>query len=153
MRKLLLLAATLCVAATTPVLARDWNRDDRICIRQDDVRNWTALSDKKIVIESYRHKRALLRLIGTCSGFRFTDALEIRSPGASRLSCVSVGDTIVTHQGIGGRCAVVSVTPYAGSMNHHDRDHDNDSDDDHAGDHDDHGDHDGDHHDGDHGRY
>ena len=128
----ILLAAAFCIAAATPALARP-----AICIRQDDIRNWTALNDKQIVLENYRHQKALLKLIGTCSGFRFTDALVIRSPGAMGLSCVEIGDTIITHQGIGGRCAIVSVTPYDGPMTTHGTDHHDDADhhDDHHSDH------------------
>ena len=96
--KKILLAAALCIVAATPALARP-----SVCIRQDNIRNWTALNDKQIVLEDYNHHKALLKLIGTCSGFRFSEALAIRSPGAMGLSCVETGDTIVTHQGIGGR--------------------------------------------------
>ena len=121
MKKFLLLAATLCAAAATPALARP-----DVCIRQDNIRNWTALNDKQIVLEDYNHHKALLKLIGTCSGFRFSEALVIRSPGAMGLSCVETGDTIITHQGIGGRCAIVSVSAYSGPMTTHGGDHHDD---------------------------
>ena len=121
--KKILLAAALCIAAATPALARP-----DVCIRQDNIRNWTALNDKQIVLEDYNHHKALLKLIGTCSGFRFTEALVIRSPGAMGLSCVEIGDTIVTHQGIGGRCAIVSVSAYSGPMTTHGGDHHDDGD-------------------------
>ena len=136
--KRIMLAAALCIAAATPTLARD---HDRVCIRQDNIRNWTALNDKQIVLEDYNHHKALLKLIGTCSGFRFTEALTIRSPGAMGLNCVETGDTIITHQGIGGRCAVVSVTAYSGPMTTHGGDHHDDHDSDHHDDGDHHGDH------------
>jgi hypothetical protein len=110
MRNLLLAACGLAILAATPASAAP----DRVCIRQDDIRNWTALNDKSIVLENYHHQKALLQLIGTCSGFKFHDTLDIRSPGATGLSCVQVGDSIVTHDGIGGRCAVSSVTAYTG---------------------------------------
>ena len=130
--KKIVLAAALCLAAATPALARPG-----VCIRQDNIRNWTALNDKQIVLEDYNHHKALLKLIGTCSGFRFSEALAIRSPGAMGLSCVEVGDTIITHQGIGGRCAIVSVEPYSGPMTTHGSDHHDDADhhDDHHSDH------------------
>ncbi len=126
MRKPLLLAAALCITAA-PAFARD-----RVCIRQDDIRNWTALNDRQIVLENYRHQKALLKLIGTCSGFRFSEALVIRSPGATGLSCVETGDIIVTHQGIGGRCAITAVEPYSGPMTTHAAEH-HDGDGEHGG--------------------
>ena len=133
--KKFVLAAALCIAAATPALARP-----AVCIRQDNIRNWTALNDRQIVLEDYNHHKALLKLIGTCSGFRFSEALVIRSPGAMGLSCVEIGDTIVTHQGIGGRCAITSVMPYDGPMTTHGDHHD-----DHDSDHHDDGDHHSDH--------
>jgi len=118
MKRTILLALAF-VAGATPALAAPG-----ICIRQDDISNWTSLTDKQIVLENYQHHKALLKLIGTCSGFKFTDALVIRSPGGTRLSCVSPGDTVVTRQsGFHGRCAVVSVEPYSGPMTTHGGDH------------------------------
>lgn len=125
MRNLLLIAAAATLLTAVPALAAS-----NTCVRQDDIRNWTALNDKNIVLESYHHQKVLLKLIGTCSSFRFTAALEIRARGETGLSCVQPGDTIVTRAGIGGRCAIVSVTPYAGDMRRH-----GDNMDDHGGDH------------------
>ncbi|HXC54985.1 MAG TPA: DUF6491 family protein [Rhizomicrobium sp.] len=117
MRRLLgaaLAAATLLAGA--PAFATD-----APCVRQDDIRNWNALDDKNIVLESYHHQKVLLKLIGTCSGFKFSEALQIRARGESGLSCVQAGDSVVTRTGIGGRCAIVSVTAYTGDMKaHHD---------------------------------
>jgi hypothetical protein len=128
MRKLLVLAAVAAAALSTPAFA-----DTTACVRQNDIRNWTALNDKSVVLENYRHQKVLLKLIGTCSNLQFNESLVIRSPGATGLSCVSVGDTI-TSRGLGGnfgsmngRCAVVSVTPFTGSMQRPDHDHDADS--------------------------
>ncbi|MEI9994066.1 MAG: DUF6491 family protein [Rhizomicrobium sp.] len=121
MRKLLLIVAATATLAGTPALAAR----PGICIRHDDIRNWTALDDKRVVLENYHHQKALLTLIGTCSDLRFHEALEIRSPGAMGLSCIETGDTIVTRGfGTRGRCAITSVTPYAGPVTdkHHDAD-------------------------------
>lgn len=136
MRKLLLIAAAVSVLATPALAARN-----NTCIRQDDIRNWTAINDKQVILENYRHQKVLLKLIGTCQNLRWREAIEIRSPGASRLSCVSRGDTIITRGfggggGVGaGRCAIVGIEPYNGPMNPRranasDRhgDHDNDDD-------------------------
>lgn len=133
MRKLLLIAvAAAATLSAAPAVARP-----AICIRHDDIRNWTALNDKQVVLENYSHQKALLKLIGTCDNLKFRESIEIRSPGASQLSCIEAGDTIVTRGlGIGGRCAIVSVTPYSGPMStkHHGDDHHDDADH-HDGDH------------------
>jgi hypothetical protein len=116
MRKTILIAAAFGLLAATPAIARP-----SICIRQDDIRNWTSLNDKQLVLENYHHQKALLGLIGTCGGFKFAEALVIRSPGSfSGLDCVSKGDQVTTRQsGFRGTCAVVSIEPYAGTMNQH----------------------------------
>jgi Family of unknown function (DUF6491) len=114
MHKLLLTAAAAAILLSTPaVLATPAWADS--CVRQDDIRNWTSLDDKSIVLENYHHDKVLLKLIGTCSGFKFHESLAIRSPGAMALSCVQRGDEIVTHDtGFRGSCTVISVTPYNG---------------------------------------
>ena len=110
MRKLILLAGAAAVLlAGSPALAAS------SCIRQDDVRNWTAINDKNIVLENLRHEKFLMKLVGTCSDFKFHEDLEIRSHGAIGLSCVQSGDTVVTRtSGFRGLCTVTSVTPYTG---------------------------------------
>jgi hypothetical protein len=120
MKKTLLLALAF-AAGVTPALAAP-----TICIRHDDIYNWSSLNDKQIVLENTSHQKALLKLIGTCSDFKFTTKLDIRSPGSLRISCVSAGDTIVTDSsGFRGRCSIVSVEPYTGPAktqggDHHD---------------------------------
>ena len=125
MRKILLIAAAALVLSTPALAAHN------ACIRQDDIRNWTALTDRSVVLENYRHQKVLLKLIGTCSNLNFRESLEIRSVGSIGLSCVETGDDIVTHgMGLGGRCAIVSVTDYSGPMTwrgHRDDPHDGDS--------------------------
>jgi hypothetical protein len=115
MRKLILIAATAASLAT-PALA-----EGTTCVRRNDIYNWTALNDKQVVIENYRHQRALLKLIGTCSGLRFDETIAIGSRGSSDLDCVGPGDSLTArNRGIGGRCAVVSVTPFNGPLGKHD---------------------------------
>ena len=77
------------------------------------------------MLENYQHQKALLTLIGTCSGFKFTETIAIRSPGATDLSCIERGDTVRTRDlGVGGSCAVVDIQPYAGAVgSHHPDDH------------------------------
>ena len=147
MRKLFLMAAALAVLAA-PAAGAPRTGGGTTCVRHNDIYNWTALNDKRLVVENYRHQKVLLKLIGTCSGFRFRETIAIRNRGGSDLDCIGPGDDVfVRDNGIGGRCAVVSVSPYNGPVgSRYSRDHGNNSDNDH-----DDGDHGGDRHD--HGSY
>ncbi len=109
MRKFILMAAAAAVLASTPAFAAP----PSVCIRQDDLYNWTALNDKHVVIENYQHKKALLTLIGVCTGLKFHETIAIRSPGGTGLSCISPGDTLsVRDLGMNQRCAIIKVEPY-----------------------------------------
>jgi len=136
MRKLLLITAAL-AALASPAAAAPTIGGGTSCVRHNDIYNWTALNDKQLVVENYRHQKVLLNLIGTCYGFKFREAIAIRNRGASDLDCISPGDTVfVRDTGLGGRCAVTSVAPYNGTTNtRYSHDHNNDD----HGDHHDHG--------------
>ncbi|HWD28809.1 MAG TPA: DUF6491 family protein [Rhizomicrobium sp.] len=126
MRKTILIAAAFAVLSGGPAFAFV---PAEACIRHDDINNWHSLDDKHLVIDDYHHKKVLLTMIGTCSNFKFSDAIEIRGVGESRLDCISPGDEVQTR-GIGsgpihGRCAVTKVEPYTGqtfgkAAEHHD---------------------------------
>ena len=108
MRKCILVAAAAAMLASTPAFA-----DPSVCIRQDELYNWTALNDKHVVIENYHHKKALLTLIGVCTGLKFHETIAIRSPGGTGLSCISPGDEIsVRDLGMREHCAITKVEPY-----------------------------------------
>jgi hypothetical protein len=119
MRKLLLITAAL-VAMAAPAAAATGGGTS--CVRHNDIYNWTSLSDKLLVVENYRHQKVLLKLIGTCYGFKFRETVAFRNRGGSDLDCISAGDEVYVHDmGTGGRCAVVSVSPYNGQVGHHDQ--------------------------------
>jgi hypothetical protein len=126
MKELILASAILAVAAT-PVFARP-----SVCIRQDEIYSWNAINDKQLVIEDRSHKKALLKLVGTCHDFKFTDTIAIRAPVSMGISCVEIGDEVSTRgpgSGIGGRCGIVGIEPYTGTVKkdeHHDDHHDDD---------------------------
>jgi hypothetical protein len=115
MRKWLLIAAL--AVSSTPAIAAD------PCIRHDDIHNWTPLNDKTILVEDYRHQKAMLKLIGTCSDLGYHESLAIQSHTAGfGIACIERGDTITTrNSGLHGKCAIVSILPYSGSMNRKDR--------------------------------
>ena len=114
MRNWLLAAAF--IATSTPAFATD------PCIRHDDIHNWTVLNDRTILVEDYRHQKAVLKLIGTCSDLGYHESLAIRShTGGFGIACIERGDTITTrNSGLHGTCAIVSILPYSGSMNRKD---------------------------------
>jgi hypothetical protein len=83
------------------------------CVRNNQINNWKAFSDKLLMIESYNHRRVLLRLIGTCQNLAFKNSIAIKSNPGMGLSCVSVGDEVISRGfGSRGRCSIVSVEPY-----------------------------------------
>lgn len=136
MRKLLLITAVLAAIATPGAAAPTMGGGTR-CVRHNDIYNWTALNDKQLVVENYRHQKVLLKLIGTCYGFKFHEAIAFRNRGGSDLDCIGPGDDVfVRDHGIGGRCAVISVSPYSGPAGKARQDGNMD---DHGGDHHDHG--------------
>ncbi len=130
MKKLLLLAAA-CAALTVAVPASA--AEPTSCVRNDDIKTWSSIDDQHVVLENYHHQKVVLKLIGTCSGFKFDEGLEIRSRSSFGISCVQAGDTIVTHRGIRGVCSIVSVEPYAGDAKDHGSAGDHGSDADHHG--------------------
>src|SRR5580704_7012964 len=51
------------------------NVDQSNCVRNDQIDNWKAFSDKLVMIESYTHRKVLLRLIGTCQNLTFDNRI------------------------------------------------------------------------------
>ncbi len=85
------------------------------CVRNDQIYNFKAFNDRLVMIESYNHRKVLLRLIGTCQNLAFKNSIAIKSTIGMRLSCVSVGDEVISR-GFGGggrgRCSITRVEPY-----------------------------------------
>ena len=112
MRKLFLVLAGIAVLTATSASA------STSCIRHDDIYNWNNLDDKTLILENYRHQKFMAKLIGTCQDLTFHQRLIIKSPGALRISCVEKGDIVITrNNGISGRCAITSITPYPAPVN------------------------------------
>lgn len=107
MRKLFLVLAGIAVLTATSASA------STSCIRHDDIYNWNNLDDRTLILENYRHQKFMVKLIGTCQDFTYHQRLIIKSRGALRISCVEKGDIVITpNNGISGRCAITSITPY-----------------------------------------
>jgi len=106
MRRFLSALAGVAILAATPAAADT-------CIRHNDIWNWSSINDKTLILENYRHQKFLVKMIGTCGNFKFHERLIIRSRGGLGISCVAMGDDVITHDiGFRGRCAITSVTPY-----------------------------------------
>lgn len=106
MRRSISALVGLAVLAATPALADT-------CIRHNDIYNWSSIDDKTLILENYRHEKWKVKLIGTCSGFKFHERLAIRSRPGFALSCVERGDDVITRDaGIRGRCSIVSIERY-----------------------------------------
>jgi Family of unknown function (DUF6491) len=110
LRTSVILAAALAVFTALPASAQR----GASCVRNDQINNWKAFSDRLLMIEDYRHKKVLLRLIGTCQNLTFKNTIAIKSVGGTGLSCISVGDQVIARNfGTGmGRCSIVGVEPY-----------------------------------------
>lgn len=83
------------------------------CIRQNDIWNWSSINDKTLILENHRHQKFLVKMIGTCGNFRFHQSLVIKSHSGFGISCVGMGDDVITHEvGMRGTCAITSVVPF-----------------------------------------
>jgi hypothetical protein len=119
MRKLLLAFCGLMLLAT-PAFALD----SPTCIRRNDIRDWSSPVRKTLLLENYAHKRVLLTMNGTCSGFGPYDSFQITGTLQTAASCIEVGDTVLTRwAGEPGRCQIVTISPYSGDMHPKDARH------------------------------
>lgn len=106
MRRFALALAGVAVFAASPALAES-------CIRHNDIYNWSAINDRTLILENYRHQKFLVKMIGTCGNFKFHQRIEIKSHSSFGISCVESGDDVVTRDiGFRGTCSITSVVPY-----------------------------------------
>src|ERR1700744_741113 len=111
MRKLPLLLAAAAVLAASSASAAD------SCVRRNDVRDWSSPARKTLLLESYEHRKILLRLSGNCAGFGPYDSFQITGPLQTAASCIAEGDVVRTRfAGEPGVCTITSLTPYGGDM-------------------------------------
>ena len=105
----LFLVGVAAALITSPVSAQS------NCVRNSQIFNYKVFSDKLLMLEGYNHNKVLLKLIGTCQNLAFKNSIAIKSIGGSSLSCVSIGDVVISR-GFGstsrGRCAITSIEPY-----------------------------------------
>jgi len=108
MLKRTLIGAAAVLAMAAPALAQPE------CMTENDLYNWTSPNAKTVILESNRGRKVVLRLVGACPELAFHENLAFGTPGSTRLSCISAGDTLTTLTVGGGRhtCAVASVEPF-----------------------------------------
>ncbi len=113
MRKLLLAICGMAFLGAIPGRAAE----SPACVRRNDIRDWSSMGHKTLLLESYGHRKLALKLTGTCAGFGPYDSFQITGPLETAASCIVEGDTVRTRwAGEPGVCTVVSVTPYSGDM-------------------------------------
>ena len=118
MKKHILLAAGLCLFAAGPAVAGPK------CLQIDSIYNWKALDNKTLIVEDDWHQKFKVSLMSYCPDLAFNERIAFRAFGGTRLSCVSAGDDVYTHQlGIGRqRCPVSKVEFYTPEMQKADTD-------------------------------
>ncbi len=119
-RHLLFAAAAVMLALPVAAQADDAApSSSRVCLPVGEIYNFNALDNKTLIITDNFHKKYKVRLIGTCTGLTFTQSLGFDSPGSTRLSCLSAGDSVISRELGGGnrmRCPVRSIEAYTPEM-------------------------------------
>src|SRR3954471_22446925 len=87
----ILFAAATVTAMAVPAVAQPE------CMTENDLYNWTSPNAKTVILESNRGRKVVLRLVGSCPELAFHENLAFNTPGSTRLSCISAGDTLTTH--------------------------------------------------------
>jgi hypothetical protein len=113
MKKALFIAAAL--VALAPSLA---SADERPCLREENIYNWNAINDKTLIVEDSFHKKYRLGLIGVCSNLTFHEHLEFQAIGGDRMTCLSMGDQVITRDYAMGpeHCAITKIEYYTPQM-------------------------------------
>ena len=114
-------AASTTTATTTATTVADTGR---ACLRVGEIYNWKVRDRKSLIIEDNFHKKYQVELLGYCPNLDFHETLAVDSPGSSRLSCLSPGDSLITREvGTGHqRCPVKHASTYTAAMEKADKD-------------------------------
>jgi hypothetical protein len=119
MKKALLATLALLTILAAPASAQ------RDCLRVNDIRNWWAINDRTLIVEDSWRNKFRLTLIGTCFNLRFNSNVAFQSRGATRLSCLRPGDSVINRsRGMGrstARCAITRIERYTPEMEKSDK--------------------------------
>ncbi len=101
-----LLASTQAFAASTSP-----------CVRNIDIWGYSAPNDKTLILETSRHKKFKVSVMGTCWNLDFKEHVAFRSIGGSELSCLSRGDQVISHDmGMRQTCSITKIEDYTPAM-------------------------------------
>jgi len=113
MKKALLLVAVLVAIAPASAEAQ------RACLRAGYIRNWEAVNEKTIIVENDWSGKFRVGLKGACHDIKFHRPLSFKVFGGDDLSCVQVGDQVISHdfnEGPLQRCIVTHIETYTPEM-------------------------------------
>jgi hypothetical protein len=101
------------------VLASSSASAGKPCLRVGYIHNWDAVDDKTIIVEDDWRKKFRVKLIGVCNDLKFHHALAFRAISGTQLSCLGVGDQVISHEfGIGNEpCTVTQIEAYSPEIN------------------------------------
>ena len=111
MKRMPLVAAGFVVLASSSAFA------GKPCLRVGYIHNWEAVNDKTVIVEDDWRKKFRLSLIGVCNDLKYHYVLSFRAIGVTNLSCLEVGDQVISHEmGIGGEpCTVTQIEAFVPS--------------------------------------
>ena len=115
MRKAILATAALAALASPVSAGAD---DSKACLRVGYVRNWDVQNDKTLIVEDDWRKKYKVELMGYCTNLPWHERLAFKSIGGSQLSCLGVGDQVITREFGSGvqRCVIRRITAYTKEM-------------------------------------
>jgi hypothetical protein len=87
------------------------------CLRNIDIYSFNAPSDRTLIVETTRHAKYKLTLMGTCWNLDFKERLAFRTIGGSQLSCLSRGDQVISRDlGMRQTCSITNIQEYTPAM-------------------------------------
>lgn len=98
-------------AARSPHQAKAMHRESR-CLEIGRVYSWNFHGAKRtLVLESVMQHKFRVHFMGYCPNLSFAQAIALRSPGGTSLSCLNAGDVIsYRDNGMVQHCYIRSVT-------------------------------------------
>jgi hypothetical protein len=103
--------AAIALLVTAPAYAKE------PCLRNIDIYSFNAPNDRTVIVETNRHDKYKLSLMGTCWNLDFKERIVFRTIGGSELSCLSRGDQVISRD-LGSRqtCSITRIERYTPAM-------------------------------------